>query len=292
MSVATISAGAKVRVPLADLALVAAGVLFFFLPTWSRLIELWNKDANYSHGYAIPLLALIPAWSYLKRAGAPIAGEPVLGSMYLLSGGIIHLAAQVIAWPPLDFAALALVLRGVAVTAGGRRWAAGFTFPILFLFFMFPLPVTWTGYAALWLQDIVSLVSAALIDPFVTCFRRGNALHVAGVSGPLIVAEECSGLRQIVAFFAAGTYYAFLTPRPFAYRVLLILAAAPVAILANVLRVVLMAFGAVHFGLDWMSGSLHYAPAMFSIPLGIGLYALTGWSLWQLWKPALPGAGS
>jgi exosortase len=285
MSVATTSAGAIVRAPLFYAAFVGALTLVLFGHTWLQLIDLWNSDPNYSHGYAIPILAAFPAWSYLKRVGIPSSGEPVLGAMYLLSGGFLHLTAQVIVLPPVDFVALAFVLRGLAVTAGGREWARGFTFPILFLFFMFPLPVTWTGYVALWLQDAVTRVSAVVLEPFVACYRRGNTLSLAGVSQPLVVAEECSGLRQLVAFFAAGAYYAYLSRRAVTFRIVVVLAAIPVAILANVLRVTLMAVGALHFGTDWLGGRLHYAPAVFSIPAGIGLYALLGWALAKLWAP-------
>ncbi len=183
-----------------------------------------------------------------------------------------------------------LVLRGLAVLAGGPAWANGFTFSILFLFFMFPLPVTWTGYAALWLQDTVSFVSAWVLDPIFTCYRRGNTLQLAGIARPLVVAEECSGLRQIVAFFACGSYYAYFSGRPTSYRIILVLAAVPVAIAANVLRVALMAAGAVWFGMDWMDGPLHSAPALFSIPAGLGLYALVGWQLGRFW-PVRPAEG-
>jgi exosortase/archaeosortase family protein len=59
-----------------------------------------------------------------------------------------------------------------------------------------------------------------------------------------------------------------------------------VAILANVLRIVLMAVGAKWFGEGWISGPLHTAPAFFSIPVGLGLYALVGWGLGQFWPVA------
>jgi exosortase len=265
---------------------VAALVGVLYAGTFVRLYGLWLKDPNYSHGFLIPFLSGWLAWRHLRRAGWPAGGDVRLGCFTVVAGCIVHLGAFVSAWPPLDFVALALLLRGLTVAAGGRDWARGFTFPILFLFFMFPLPVTWTGTAALWLQDWVSRAAAAILDLFVVCYRRGNALHLAGVPEPLVVAEECSGLRQIVTFVALGTLLGHLSGRPLLYRVLLVLVAVPVAIAANVARVLLMAVASTHFGTGWLSSWLHHAPVMVTMPLGLALYLLAGWSLARLWPRA------
>jgi exosortase len=265
---------------------VAALVAVLFGGTFVRLYGLWLKDPNYSHGFLVPLVSGWLAGRYLRRAGWPVAGDTRLGCLTVLAGCIVHLATLVAGWPPLDFVALALLLRGLAVAAGGRAWAGGFTFPILFLFFMFPLPVTWTGTAALWLQDGVSRVAAAVLNLFVVCYRRGNSLFLAGVPEPLVVAEECSGLRQIVAFVALGALLGHLSGRPLLYRVLLVLVAVPVAIAANVARVLLMAAAATRFGTGWLSGWLHHAPVAVTLPLGLALYLLAGWALARLWQPA------
>ncbi len=251
---------------------VAGCLALLFGPTVAGLWQRWASDPNYSHGFFVLPVSATFAWLYLRGAGRPRDGDAVLGCLSVLAGSLLHLAAVVIAVPLLDFAGLALVLRGVAVAAGGREWARGLTFPILFLFFMFPLPGLWTAQAAVWLQDVVSRASAVLLDLFFVCYRQGNALHVAGLPGPLFVAEECSGLRQLVAFFALGAILGRWWLAPWPARLLLLAAAVPVAVAANVLRVLLMAFGARLFGVGWLSGWLHDAPALVSLLLGLALY--------------------
>jgi hypothetical protein len=54
----------------------------------------------------------------------------------------------------------------------------------------------------------------------------------------------------------------------------LLAAAVPIAVAANTLRVVLMNLGAAWFGTKWMTGILHDAPALFSIPVGVALFLL------------------
>jgi exosortase len=272
----------------AALALLAVGAALLPLvwPTLVILVRAWWLDPNYSHGFAVPFISGWLAWRHLSKHGVPAAGEVPLGCALLLAGGVVHLAAVLIGWPPLDFLALVMILRGLAVALGGRQWAGGFTFPILFLFFMFPLPVSWTSVAALWLQDVVSTLSAILLDPFLVVHLRGHTLHIAGVTGNLVVAPECSGLRQIVAFVALGALLGHLFRKPLLFSVLLILASIPIAIFANVVRVVLMALGARWFGSEWMSGWLHDTPALLTLPLGLVLFALVGLWLGRFWAAA------
>jgi exosortase/archaeosortase family protein len=52
------------------------------------------------------------------------------------------------------------------------------------------------------------------------------------------------------------------------------LAAVPVAIVANVLRVLGMALMARWLGVSWLEGWSHHLPALFTFPLGLGLYLL------------------
>lgn len=270
------------RPPWAVFAVAGALALLLFAPTFAKLVQLWERDPNYSHGYLIGPICLFLAYTAYRRVGPPVRGELRLGLFGVTIGVLLQLATGVVQWPPLSFLGMLFVFRGLLVCAGGRVWASAFTFPLLFLFFMFPLPVTWTGYAALWLQDIVSKLSETIISLFVVCHRVGHTIRIAGVDNSLVVAEECSGLRQIVAFLAFAALLGYLLARPVWYRVVLVVGAIPVAIAANVLRVTLMNMGAYWFGTKWMGGTLHDAPALFSIPVGLALFLLFDRVLWGM----------
>lgn len=274
--------------PVLGLAAYAILVLALFGPTFLRLVDLWEKDPNYSHGYLVAPIAVYLAWMVYRQAGAPRGGDRRLAATGAVLGVLIHLIATLIVWPPLDFVALFLVLRAGLVAAGGREWAAKFTFPMLFLFFMFPIPVTWTSEAALRLQDIVSRMSYELIQLFVVASRRGHNITIAGVPEALVIAEECSGLRQIVSFLAFGALLGHLTRRPIGYQILITLMAIPVAVITNVFRVTLMNLGAAWFGAGWISGELHHVPALFTIPVGLVLYLGVNHVLGSLWKSIWP----
>ncbi len=256
------------------LGVVAVLVIALFGSSFINLVGLWGRDSNYSHGYLVAPISLILALRIYRRVGPPVRGEIAFGILGILLGIFCQSTAIVFRWPPLSYLGLVCILRGLLVCAGGRNWAAAFNFPLLFLFFMFPVPVTWTSYASLWLQDIVSRLSVTVIGMFVVCHRVGHTIRIAGVDNSLVIAEECSGLGQIVAFLAFAALLGHLLARPMWHRIVLVVAAVPVAIAANTLRVSLMNLGAAWFGTKWMTGVLHDAPAIFSIPVGVALFLL------------------
>ncbi len=235
----------------------------------TNLVGLWDRDPNYSHGYLVLPISLFLGYRIFRRVGAPIRGEISMGLIAILFGVLCQLAVTIVRWPPLSYLGLICVLRGLLVCAGGRKWARYFTFPLLFLFFMFPVPITWTSYAALWLQDMVAKISETVLSLFVICHRVGHSIRIAGVDKSLVVAEECSGLGQIVSFLAFGALLGHLLARPMWHRALLLFGAIPIAIAANTLRVTLMNLGAYYFGTKWLTGTLHDLPALFSIPIGV-----------------------
>jgi exosortase len=261
---------------LAALVLLIAAL---FAPLLVPVELAWRRDQNYSHGYLVPLICLALALRAWGRAGPPVNGEKRMALLTLVPGAFLLLAATLVPWPLITFASLCLILRGTAVAIGGRTWAAHFTAPILFSFFMFPVPVTWTAYAALWLQDIVSRISAMVIDLFIVCRRTGTILQLAGVSQSLYVGEECSGLRQLVGFLAFAVLLGLILDRSAWKRLTLVALAIPIAVIANVVRVLIMSAGAYHFGTSWMTGWLHYAPAAFTIPVGFGVLIALDWLL-------------
>ncbi|MCS6865226.1 MAG: exosortase/archaeosortase family protein [Gemmataceae bacterium] len=277
--------------PWTDWLVLAAGIAAvagLFADSFRQLLTLWSRDQNYSHGYlVIPIsLALALHIRYGRRGvGPPLRGEPVWGLVSITLGVFLQLVVGILRWPILSYLGLVCVVRGLLTSAGGRAWASAFNFPLVFLFFMFPAPVKWTSYAAIWLQDIVSRVSESVLSLFFVVHRVGHSIRIAGVDSSLVVAEECSGLGQIVCFLAFAVLMGHLFGRPMWFRVALVLASVPVAIVANTLRVVLMNVAAVYFGTKWLGGTLHDAPILFSLPVGIVLFFLIDRALESLLPP-------
>jgi exosortase len=267
------------------LALAAAGpIALLFAARFRQLYGLWGIDDNYSHGYFVPLISAYLAWGVYRRQGPARQGSYALGAAILALGSLLHLGTEVIGLPLVDFLALATILFGLAVLAGGVRWARGFVFPILFLFFMFPLPVGVDLAAATGLQRVVAAGATAVLQLFVPAYQQGNTLVLPGQS--LEVGEQCSGIRQVVAFAALTLLVAYFSKRGPAFRLGILVAGIPVAVAANLLRVLLMAFLTLQFGPDTISEqkvlafgvSYHEAWGLLTIVVGLGM--LTGVAWW------------
>jgi exosortase len=251
----------------------AVAVVALFWDTFATLITLWERDQNYTHGYlVVPVSLGIAAWLFVKRPDEPGTPDRRLGWIALVCAGVCHLLAVLVNYAGIDFLALFFVVRGGLMFSGNRQWAARFNFPLAFLIFMFPLPPQWLNWVALRLQDIAARVSETVLGLFVEVIRNGHNIRIAGMPSELVVAEECSGTRQMVAFVAMAALVGFFTSKNGWYRILLLVASVPVAVFANVLRVVLMNVGAYWFGTGWLGGWLHHAPAVFTLPIGFLLF--------------------
>jgi exosortase len=249
-------------------------LLAIFFERFVNLGSVWAHDANYSHGFLIVPISVGLAIRNLMASKQPLKPELLVGGCTLALGCVLLIVTTLVHFSLADYLALCMVLRGSAVIMGGRAWASALSFPIFFLFFMFPLPIAWTNFASVWLQDWVSVVSGKFLGLFFVCHQRGNMIILAGADQPLHVAQECSGLRQLVAFLALAVLMTHLSRRGIIFGLFMILAAVPIAILSNVLRVLLMAIMIRYFGAASVSGWLHDLPALVTLPIGILFFFL------------------
>jgi exosortase len=140
---------------------------------------------------------------------------------------------------------------GVALFVGGwqgLRWA----WPsVVFLFFMIPLPGVAQAMFSEQLQSLATRVSVFIIQTFgIPSVAQGNVIQLTGQ--PLEVAKACSGLRMMMLFFAICIGAAFLTKRPLWEKLVIIVSAAPIAVISNVARIVVTAV-AFEVAMRWPS---------------------------------------
>ncbi len=271
-----------------SLALAFVGLALFvglFLGQVTELAHIWNVDDNYSHGFLVPFLSAYLAWDVARRQSGPGRGSVAGGLLWVGIGTLFHCWALVVGWPTVDFVALTTILYGTAVLVGGRLWAGGFAFPLLFLVFMFPLPPAVTDALAVWLQGVVGNAAAGVLGLFVPVYHSGNVLEVSGQR--LEVGEACSGLRQLIAFVALALLVAHRGGRSGAFKTAIVLAALPVAVAANLMRVLLMTVLSVQLGSAWISEketlalgiSYHTAWGLLTMVAGLGLFLAVRWWL-------------
>ena len=139
-------------------ALVSA-IIASHWPTLCRMAERWSSNPQYSHGYVVPVFALVVLWSrreMLKR----VTWKPAwVGLPLLLTGVCLRLVAIQTDVEPLDAFSLLPTVFGAVLLVGG--WSIlNWTWPALaFLAFMIPLPFSIDVALAMPLRRIATVIS-------------------------------------------------------------------------------------------------------------------------------------
>lgn len=255
--------------PLLPLLLPLAAFVWAYATTFRGLAEAW-KNPQYSHGWLVPLFAVILLWIRrdLLDAGA-LSPSWVMGLPLLLAGLAMRLVGVYYHYVWLDPISLVPTVAGIWFLVGGWagwRWA----WPsIVFLAFMVPLPYRIAGAMSGPLQRGATIASTFLMQTLgLPALSEGNVILLNDAT--IGVVEACSGLRMMTVFFALAFGMAMLIQRPVLDRVVLVFSAAPIAVLANILRIT--ATGVLHDQVDSETANafFHDIAGWLMMPLALG----------------------
>lgn len=203
----------------------------------SELLHDWQNNPDYSHGYFIPFIAGYMAWS--RRKGLKNAiWKPNNWGIVIFLLGIIQLILGVIgAEHFLQSTSLIIVMLGITLFLGGFKVTRILLVPILFLLFMIPLPaIIWNDFAfSLRLfASKIAVNSMHLIG--MPVLREGNIIFLPGAS--LEVVDACSGIRSLISLLAMSALFAFVVNQRIWKKWVLFMAAVPIAIASNIIRLI------------------------------------------------------
>lgn len=132
---------------------------------------------------------------------------------------------------------LLVVLSGLIVMFLGWRFFREVFFPWVFLILMIPIPTILFNHITFPLQLLTSRVAAEILPLLnVPVLREGNIIQLPGRT--LEVAEACSGIHSLISLFTLAIIYGYLMETRRWVRWLLALAAVPIAIAANSVRII------------------------------------------------------
>jgi len=222
---------------LAIACVLAVVVVWMYGGILSSLARQWESDDNYSHGFFIVPLAFFFAWER-RAALANAPNRPSVAGLFVILGSLLLLLTG--RWGAelfLTRISLVGVLAGITLFVWGRDQLRILVFPIAFLLLMIPLPAIIFNQIAFPLQLLASRAGEATLGVVgIPVLREGNLLQLP--SQTLEIAEACSGIRSLVSLITLAVVLGYFTERRTARRVLIALAAIPIAIVANAARVV------------------------------------------------------
>ena len=238
--------------------LLLAVVFALYAPILARLVHEWYNDADYSHGFLVPLLSGYLIWR--KRDDlAKIAVRPSFGwGMFIVLGslGVLFLGslgAELF----LSRSSLVGVMCGLIVYFRGWATLRALAFPIAFLMFAIPLPNLIYNEIVFPLQFIASSFATRTLEilNIFPIMREGNVLVMPGMR--LEVVEACSGIRSLMSLLALAAGYGYLAERSNWVRWFMFFAMIPLAIVSNGTRVMITALMTHYIGPQAAQGFMH-----------------------------------
>ena len=247
--------------------LVFGAILAAYIPTYLTLAEgPWQTEQE-SHGPLIILAAAWIAWQSRDRLrNVAIAPAPIVGWVILVLGLALMVISRSQDILAVEVGSQIPVLAGAVLLLFGWGALRVLAFPLVFLVFSVPPP----GF----IIDALTVPLKAKISNWVAegLYRAGYPIAQNGVMimiGPyqLMVQDACAGLNSIFALSAIGILYVYMAGHSLARNIILLCAAIPIAVAANVLRVAALVLIAYYGGIKAIEGSFHEAT-------GIALFAV------------------
>lgn len=230
-------------VPPTLLATLAVGVPLLFWSYWTTfatLAQRWWDDPQYSHGFLVP--AFVVALLYLREGQfrqLPLRTNWWGLALIVLGAGVRLFGAYFyISW--FDNISLIPVLAGFVLLVAGWPALKLCLAPLAFLIFMMPLPHSIETAMAYEMRRLATITSTYALQTFgFSAIAEGTDIYLA--NDRLEVAPACSGMGMLVIFFALSSAIALISKRPWLDKVIILLSAMPIAILANIIRITITA---------------------------------------------------
>ena len=250
------------------LAIAATELGLLYAPTIVWLFERWTRSVwDNAHGLLIlPVVAYFVRYE-LRRVGDQPATSSALGFLLLVPALALHALDAGMHTQLLSAISIVVALPGLSLLALGTVRTRAILIPLLFLAFALPLPLALTEQITWQLRLIATAATASVVPMLgIPVFVEGTTLNLA--HGALQVADACSGFSTLYAAMAVACLTAYSTEST-GRRLLILLVAAPLAILANIIRVVLLVVLVVWQGVGILDTFVHPLSGLMTFALAL-----------------------
>lgn len=218
-------------------ALLIVAALYF--ETLFGMARIWATSSTFNHGFLILPLSLTLLWRNRAHILAQSPRAEASGLLALFPAAILWVLAAAAGVQAAEHLALVFLIQALFLTHFGLAAFKRAAFPLFFLVFMVPFG----EFLLQPLQDVTAEITVSLLKlSGVPVFLDG--IYISVPNGDYVVAEECAGVRFLIASLAIGALFAHLGFRSPWRRAAIVLASAIVPILANGVR----AYGIVMLG--------------------------------------------
>lgn len=269
---------------------ILGGLLVWLFHQWFlfQFKVSWQNKEDWGHTLVIPFISGYLLWQSREAiARTPVrvfwpALVPFLVGIHAYANNIFFISN-----PMLQGFSMILCLGSLILFCTGPAMLRHAFLPILYLVLMVTIAESIMLSITFSLQLLASqgswLMLSLIGEPFqwFTVDLVGNRLDIMTSTGelhPLNVAEACSGMRMVVAFYALAGAVALLGCSQWWQRIALILLAGPVAILMNMVRVTVLGLLTL-FDPNLAAGDAHTLIGTILLVPSLGLFLGVVWVL-------------
>jgi exosortase len=220
--------------PYASIAVLLA-VLYYRVAI--KLVYDWYTLPDYSHGFLVPLFAVFLVWDKRKILSATPVKQTWSGVILV----VVSIMVLILGVYGVDLftsrMSFVMLLTGLIATFFGWAMVKALRFPLLVLILAIPFPTILFNQITFPLQLLASRIASDILPMLgVPTLHEGNIIELPVMK--LEVAEACSGIRSLMSLFTLAVFYGYFLEKTTGRRVLLALASIPIAVAANVARIV------------------------------------------------------
>lgn len=232
-----------------------ASILFF--PTITGLISEWYSKPNASHGFLIPIIVFLLVWKKKDQIKPVISDQRDTSGLTIAATSLLFYFAG--KWSMvliLCRTGFVIFLIGSIIFLIGKRAARKISFPLAYSLFMIPLPITLYDQLTFPMKKLATYTSVQIISLMsIPVLREGNIIHMP--TATLEVVNACSGLNSVISVLALGTLWGYIYLDQNSRRWIFALCLIPIAIVANVVRIIVTALTTNYYSSKFAEGLMH-----------------------------------
>ncbi len=265
---------------------LAIGLLALAVPAAASLgAEIWSSDAG-AHG---PLVIATAGWLFwrqrfeLETRGRP--GTIWIVCLVLAPALIMYIAGEAFDFITLEALGLYLAWGAIFYSLFGASEVLRNWFIFVYLLFAVPPPRSWLDMVTFPLKQFVSSVATVLLQACgLPVSHQGVVLYAAQYQ--FLVEDACSGLNSIIGLVAISLLYIYLARgSSWRYAAVLALLTVPVAIIANIIRIIVLILLTLWAGDDVAQGFMHFAAGIMLFAVALALVFLIDLALASFSSP-------
>lgn len=210
--------------------------------------EWWREESYYSHGILIPIMSGFVVWFNWKRIKKVRVEPSIWGLIIMLPMMFLNYKAQVSGVASVGGMTLPIMLFGLVLMLFGKSIVRELLFPIAFLYFMAVPPTSILEPISFKIQITstnIAVMGLHLLG--LDAVQTGTQIQLP--SGlPMVVGAPCSGFRMLIALLAFTVFFVYMKKGPMWGKLSMAALVLPLSVLANSVRVLLIALVGEYYG--------------------------------------------